>query len=75
MFKVKRPNGPNKRMNFPLIDWFVHTGEELNPYRCQACLTKPQRRAFPAMEVRNELNIVLAGQPRPECCRKCGCSF
>lgn len=79
MFKVYRPDGPHKRMNLPLIDWFVHTKEKLNPYRCQACLTKEQRKQLAinagVIETYTELNLVQLGLPRPECCRKCGCSF
>jgi len=53
--------------NFPLISWMYYTGEELNPYRCQCCLTAKQRRAADKVPEKS-----LREVGTHICCRKCG---
>jgi hypothetical protein len=55
--------------SFPLITRFAYTGEPLNPWRCESCLTKPQRRDADLGGVRG------IPSPSPGCCRKCGVDF
>lgn len=64
---VKRPSRPGQ--TFPLIKTFVFTDEDLNPWRCDNCLTKPQRAKLkPAVDG-------FPGEDQPQCCRKCGVDF
>ena len=67
---IERPPG---RMNHPLVDHFVFTGEPYNPYRCTICATKKQRAQA------DKLPPLAEGEhgerPRPGCCRKCGMDY
>lgn len=65
-YAIKRPNYPTQQ--FPLIRTFYFTGEDINPWRCECCLTKRQR------ENRIEYPI-LWDNVRYVVCRKCGLMF
>lgn len=64
--QVLRPSG---NQNFPLIEKFVLTGEPINPWRCECCLTQAQRRNI------NPVVADLRDVGLPGCCRKCGVDF
>jgi hypothetical protein len=68
MITIKRPEA---RYNFPLVDRFIHTGEPLNPWRCDCCATATQRSK--AVEYRQLYE--LGDIEYPECCRKCGLDY
>ncbi len=70
MFKVIRELN---KVNHPLVKCFIYTGESLNPYRCESCATKKQRKL--AFETRTLNDIQSLNLPRPECCRTCGMDF
>lgn len=70
MFKVKRELN---RVNHPFVEFFIYTGESLNPYRCSSHATKKQLKL--AAETRTLNDIQELKLPRPECCRKCGMDF
>lgn len=55
---------PSRKMSFPLIARLYMTGEALNPWRCDACLTKRQRTKAPNATPSTTTNDI--------CCRKCG---
>jgi hypothetical protein len=57
------------KRDFPLIEEFYYTGEELNGWRCETCVTKKQREA--AEQVAGEATT----NERPRNCRKCGLTF
>lgn len=67
MFSVVRPVRPLQ--SFPLIRRFVFTGEPLNPYRCECCATKKQRKALATVRTYAETDV------KPEVCRKCSVDF
>ena len=59
------------RKSFPLVSQFFYTGEDLNPWTCENCITIPQIKVINKM-IKD--NTKVSVQP-PECCRKCGMSF
>jgi len=61
--------------DFPLIRLAVYTGEALNPWRCECCLTKPQRKAAEAAPTVDKWDSLRTHHTAPECCRKCGLTF
>lgn len=56
-----------RRMSFPLIQYGFFTGEDINPWRCECCLTKKQRQRFD----KNPQDIQPVDSTY-KCCRKCG---
>lgn len=54
------------RVEFPLITRFLYTGEEINPWRCESCATKEQRRQA------DRLPTSTASLSATTCCGKCG---
>lgn len=68
-FRIQRPSRPGQ--DFPLIRFFWFTGEELNPWRCENCLTDRQRKDLP-VELTDEH---LRPENTPKLCRKCGVDF
>ena len=65
MYRVMRPAGRN---NNPLIVEFIFTAEPLNPWRCDGCATRRQRRKAKTLYA----GVIPDGC---ECCRKCGLDF
>jgi hypothetical protein len=54
------------RQRFPLVKWYYYTGEKINPWRCELCVTKKQK----AKPVPNP--DMLFKDLFPACCNKCG---
>jgi hypothetical protein len=67
MYSVVRP--VRSLQQFPLIRKFVYTGEPMNPYRCECCATKQQRKALGNVKAYGDV------QDKPEICRKCAVEF
>ena len=68
VYWVKREPG---RREMGLLDRFIHTGEEFNPWRCKFCATKKQRAQADKQEVRDG-NFVGCNSI---ICRKCGTDY
>ncbi len=49
------------------VAYYYHTGEPINPYRCEACITKKQLVAW-----KRRGASVLKSDLADRCCRKCG---
>jgi hypothetical protein len=73
-FKVRRPEGLR---NFPLVNFFIFTGEEHNPWRCELCVRKRERVAKGEASVTEAQALEHFGpdRGRPQYCRKCGMDF
>lgn len=66
MYGIKRGE-LSRKCAFPLIRWIYYTGEDVNPYRCECCLTKKQRA---------ETDCAISEPASQDiCCRKCGVSI
>ena len=73
VWKVARPQGGN---NMPLVTHFVYTGEAINPYRCELCITPKQRQALAAKgAAANWEPLSYPDNVAPRICRKCGLDF
>lgn len=64
---------PDDRVTFPIVAYFYHTGEPLNPWRCECCIAPRHRAAY--LKYGADMILDYLPQPAPVCCRKCGMEF
>jgi len=67
--ELDKVSAVRNQKEFPLIVRYFYTGEPINPFRCECCVTKKQRARACALASQRPDGV------RGECCRKCGIRF